>query len=113
MAHGNSFKKKFLNKVETGLYANEDYTQFRYRFTMGGKEYSKTFHIKASFGLRDRKRLARREAEEYRDDLKETLFYPFNKNTKVDKIAEMYFDKKCDDSSWTSSTKKCYPKSYF
>ena len=49
MAHGNSFKKKFLNKVETGLFANEDYTQFRYRFTLDGKEYSKTFSIKASF----------------------------------------------------------------
>ena len=108
MAHGNSFKKKFLNKVETGLFANEDYTQFRYRFTLDGKEYSKTFSIKASFGLRDRKRLARREAEEYRDDLKESLFNPFNKNTKVDKIAEMYFDKKCDDSSWTRDRKSMY-----
>ncbi len=108
MAHGNSFKKKFLNKVETGLFANEDYTQFRYRFTMDGKEYSKTFSIKASFGLRDRKRLARREAEEYREDLKESLFNPFNKNTKVDKIAEMYFDKKCDDSSWTRDRKSMY-----
>ena len=108
MAHGNSFKKKFLNKIETGLFANEDYTQFRYRFTLDGKEYSKTFSIKASFGLRDRKRLSRREAEEYREDLRESLFNPFNKNTKVDKIAEMYFDKKCDDSSWTRDRKSMY-----
>jgi len=108
MAHGNSFKKKFINKLETGLYANEDYIQFRYRFTMDGREYSKTFSIKASFGLRDRKRLARREAEEYREDLKESLFNPFNKNTKVDKIADMYFDKKCDDSSWTRDRKSMY-----
>lgn len=108
MSHGNSFKKKFINKVETGLMANDDYTKFRYRFTMDGKEYTKTFDIKASFGLRDRKRLARREAEEYRDELKESLFNPFTKNTKVDKIAEMYFDKKCKPSSWTRDRQNMY-----
>ena len=108
MAHGNSFKKSFVNKLETGLVANEDYTKFRYRFKMEDKEYTKTFTIKASFGLRDRKRLARREAEEYRDELKESLYNPFTSNTKVDKIANMYFDKKCKPSSWTRDRKNMY-----
>jgi len=108
MSHGNLFKKKFTNKVETGLMANDNYTKFRYRFTMDGKEYTKTLDIKASFGLRDRKRLARREAEEYRDELKESLFNPFTKNTKVDKIAEMYFEKKCKPSSWTRDRQNMY-----
>jgi len=108
MAHGNSFKKKFTNKVETGLVANEDYTQFRYRFKLEDKEYTKSFSIQASFSLRDRKRLARREADEYRDDLKESLLNPFNKNTKVDKIAEMYFEKKCKPSSWTRDRQNMY-----
>lgn len=108
MAHGNSFKKKFINKVETGLVANEDYTQFRCRFKIEDKEYSKTFSIKASFSLRDRKRLARREADEYRDDLKESLTNPFNKDTKVDKIAQMYFEKKCKPSSWTRDRQNMY-----
>ena len=108
MAHGNSFKKSFVNKLETGLVANEDYTKFRYRFKMEDKEYTKTFTIKASFGLRDRKRLARREAEEYRDELKESLYNPFTKSTKVDKIANMYFDKKCKPSSWTRDRQNMY-----
>lgn len=108
MAHGNSFKKSFVNKVEIGLVANEDYTKFRFRFKMDDKEYSKTFSIKASFGLRDRKRLARREAEEYRDELKESLCNPFTKNTKVDNIAKMYFEKKCDESAWTRDRKNMY-----
>lgn len=108
MAHGNSFKKEFVNKIETGLFANDDYTKFRYRFKAQDKEYSKTFSIKSSFGLRDRKRLARREAEEFRDEVQEALFNPFNKNTKVDNIAKMYFDKKCKPSSWTRDRQNMY-----
>ena len=108
VAHGNSFKKEFINKVETGLVANKDYTKFRFRFKLEGKEYTKTISVKASFGLKDRKRLARKEADDYRDELKESLFNPFNKDTKVDKIAEMYFDKKCKPSSWTRDRQNMY-----
>ena len=108
MAHANSFKKKFVHKVETGLTANDDYTQFRLRFKLEDKEYTKSFSIQASFSLRDRKRLARREADEYRDELKESLLNPFTKNTKVDKIAEMYFEKKCKPSSWTRDRQNMY-----
>ena len=108
MAHANSFKKKFVHKVETGLVANDDYTQFRLRFKLEDKEYTKTFNIKASFSLRDRKRLARREADEYRDSIHESLLNPFNAETKVDKIAEMYFEKKCTPSSWTRDRQNMY-----
>jgi integrase len=108
VAHGNTFKKEFVNKVETGLFANQDYTKYRYRFTMQDKEYSKTFNIKASFGLRDRKRLAKKEAEDYRNEIEESLYNLFTKSTKVDNIAQMYFDKKCKDSSWTRDRKNMY-----
>jgi len=108
MGHGNAFKKEFVNKVETGLFANQDFTKYRYRFTLQDKEYSKTFSIKASFGLRDRKRLAKSEAEAYRNEIEDSLYNLFTKSTKVENIAEMYFDKKCKDSSWTRDRKSMY-----
>ncbi len=108
MAHGNSFKKKFVNKLEPGLLANKDYTQFRCRFKIEGKEYTKTFSIKPSYSLRDRKRLARQEADNYKDSTKESLLNPFNANTQVDKIAQMYFEKKCTPSAWTRDRQNMY-----
>lgn len=103
---------EFINNIDNlkGLKANKDFTRFRYRFKIEGKEYAKTidYSLKKSWTPKLRKDNARKEAELFKEQKKTEYLQPFNPNTKVNFIAKEYFHKKCADTEWTTQRVRLY-----
>ncbi|MBW6489421.1 tyrosine-type recombinase/integrase [Sulfurimonas sp.] len=103
---------EFINDISSlkGLKANKDFTRFRYRFKVEGKEYTTTidYSSKKAWTPKVRKDNARKEAELYKERKKVETLQPFNPDTKVNFIAKEYFHKKCADTQWTNDRKKLY-----
>jgi len=107
-----SVPKEFIHKMSTlkGLSANKDYTRFHFRFKLDGREYYKTFDYtkQTSWTPAVRKNNIFKEATKYKDDKAIEILQPFNPSTKVDFIADEYFNKKCADTDWTKARKRLY-----
>lgn len=103
---------EFINHLETlkGLKANKDFTRFRYRFKIDGKEHTTTidYSSKKAWTPKVRKDNARKEAELFKEQKKVETIQPFNPSTKVNFIAQEYFHKKCADTQWNQDRKRLY-----
>ena len=101
---------EFINNINLlkGLKANKDFTRFRYRFKIEGKEYTTTidYSSKKAWSPKVRKDNARKEAELFKEQKKVETFQPFNPSTKFNFIAKEYFHKKCADTPWTKARKR-------
>ena len=101
---------EFINNINLlkGLKANKDFTRFRYRFKIEGKEYTTTidYSAKKAWSPKVRKDNARKEAELFKEQKKVETFQPFNPSTKFNFIAKEYFHKKCADTPWTKARKR-------
>jgi integrase len=94
----------------SGLKANKDYTRFRYRTKIDGKEVVKVIDYtkRKSWTPKVKRDNARKEAEKFREDKQLRQTQPFNPDSKVDFIANEYFDKKCTDTDWTKARTRLY-----
>lgn len=103
---------EFINDISSlkGLKANKNYTRFRYRFKVEGKEYTTTidYSSKKTWSPKDKKDNARKEAELFKERKKVETLQPFSTDTKLSFIAKEYFHKKCADTQWTNDRKRLY-----
>lgn len=104
-------KEQFKNSVDgiRGLKANSDFTRFRYRCKIDGKEYTKTLDYSGKgWTKRDRMKQARREAESFRDEKASGITDLFTPETKLDVIAKEYFEHACEKTKWTDERRRQY-----
>jgi len=103
---------EFINNIKSlkGLKANKNFTRFRYRFKVEGREYTTTidYSSKKAWSPKTRKDNARKEAELFKEQKKVEILQPFNPGTKVSFIAKEYFHKKCAYTKWTNDRKRLY-----
>ena len=106
-----SVPKEFINVISSlrGLRANKDFTRFHYRFKVLDKEHYKTIdYTKKTWTPKVRKDMARKEAEDFKEQKRIELENPFNPDTKLNYIKDEYFTKKCIDSDWNKARKRLY-----
>ena len=105
-------KPEFIHRIDTlrGLTANKDYTRFHYRCKVFGKTYTKTidYTSQKAWTPAVRKKEAVKEANSFKEEKQTGVSNVFTPSTKVDLIADEYFDKKCRDTEWTKARRILY-----
>lgn len=101
-------RKQFTESVEAGLKANPTYTKFYINFKLDGKikqrviDYSDKDWDKRTRIIKAKADLA---AEK---DKQVSAGVNFTENSRLNDVADLYFEKSCDLSNWTNERKDAY-----
>ena len=92
-----------------GLKSDKDFKRFHYRLKIDGKEFTTSFDFSnRSWAKAERKKQAKRKADDFQKETQASFLNLFNPHTKMDVIASEYFDKKCVPSTWTTTRRQHY-----
>jgi len=102
-------KDKEAKGLNNGIKANQNFTRFFLRFKINDKPQRKIFdYSKENWNKKDRIKKANLDSETYKEEKRIALENPFNQESKLNFIADEYFNKKCTNSDWTKSRKRLY-----
>ena len=103
--------KEFINKVDTGLKANDNHNRFYYRFKVDGKiTHGVLDYTNKEWDKKTRISKAKAEIIEKKSHSADTTEVAFNENSTLDKVAETYFSLTCDDTEWNRARRAEYNK---
>jgi integrase len=101
-------RKQFTESVEAGLKANPTYTKFYINFKLDGKikqrviDYSDKDWDKRTRIIKAKADLATEKDKQVNTGVN------FTENSRLNDVAEIYFDKSCEASKWTNERKDNY-----
>ena len=100
--------KDFINKVETGLKANKDYTRFFYSFTKDSKRKRGLIdYSDKSWDMKERKKAAKAEfIKKQQIDIADDL--GFTDKSPLNIVADKYFQVAVTDSKWDKERASIY-----
>lgn len=103
--------KEFINKVDTGLKANESYERFYYRFKVDGRiTHGVLDYTTKEWDKKTRTSKAKAEILAKKSHSADTAEVAFNENSTLDKVADTYFTLACDDTEWNRARRAEYNK---
>ena len=101
-------RKQFTEIIEAGLKANSSYTKFYINFKLDGKIKQRV----VDYSNKDwdkRTRIAKAKADLAAEKNKQiNTGVNFTENSKLNDVAELYFEKSCEASKWTDERKDAY-----
>ncbi|MCT7432690.1 site-specific integrase [Arcobacter lacus] len=102
-------RKIYINEVDIGLKANEDYKKFYFNFKINSKIYSKLFdYSKTDWDKRTRIAKAKAESIIFKNN-KVNPKTELDENIKFEVFIKMHFDN-LPNTAWTATKKKHYEK---
>lgn len=102
-------RKIYINEVDIGLKANEDYKKFYFNFKINSKIYSKLFdYSKTDWDKRTRIAKAKVESIAFKNN-KVNPKTELDENIKFEVFIKMHFDN-LPNTAWTATKKKHYEK---
>ena len=101
-------RKQFTEIIEAGLKANSSYTKFYINFKLDGKIKQRV----VDYSNKDwdkRTRIAKAKADLAAEKNKQiNTGVNFTENSRLNDVAELYFEKSCEASKWTDERKDAY-----
>ena len=101
-------RKQFTQTVEAGLKANSSYTKFYINFKLDGKIKQRVIDY-ANKDWDKRTRIAKAKADLAAEKNKQVnTGVNFTENSRLNDVADLYFEKSCEVSKWTDERKDAY-----
>ncbi len=101
-------RKQFTESVEAGLKANPTYTKFYLNFKLDGKIKQRVIDY-SNKDWDKRTRITKAKADLAAEKNKQiNTGVNFTENSRLNDIAEIYFEKSCEVSRWTNELKDTY-----
>ena len=101
-------RKQFTEIVEAGLKANSSYTKFYINFKLDGKIKQRVIDY-TDKDWDKRTRITRAKADLAEEKNKQVnTGVKFTENSRLNDVAELYFEKSCEVSNWTNERKDAY-----
>lgn len=101
-------RKQFTETVDTGLKADSTYTKFYINFKLDGKIKQRVIDY-SDKDWDKRTRIAKAKADLAAEKNKQiNTGVNFTENSRLNEVADLYFEKSCDVSNWTNERKDAY-----